>query len=104
MPHLKGTMATKNLLAVARATLTARPPFNRRSSFDEFVAKLAAKDKLNAERHLAACEAEGDPRHGALWLRLAWTLKTIAPHATKVNGRERIQFYDPDGRHKQPDL
>src|SRR6266851_1229727 len=92
---LENTMPTKNLLTAARATLTARPPFDPKSNFEAFTSKLAAKDKLNAERHLAACEAEDDPRHAALWLRLACTLKTLAPHATKVNGRESIQFYEP---------
>ena len=67
---------------------------------ETFLSKLGAKDRANAEKHLAACDAEGDPRHGVLWRRMACAMKTLAPHATKVNGRESVQFYVPDGKYK----
>ena len=99
MPNKTTPTAVRSTPAAAPAAAAA--PANQKPSIESFVAKLAAKDKLNAERHLAACEGEEDPRHGKLWLRIACHLKNLAPHATKVNGRESIQFYEPDGRYKK---
>lgn len=93
-------MTHKNILAPARPAPAARAAIPVRVDFEGFLSKLSAKDRLNAERHLTACDAESDPRHSALWRRVACTLKTFAPHATKLNGRDSIQFYVPDGKYK----
>lgn len=85
--------SSKTALATARAAL-ATPV-----DFDTFLAKLAPKERLNAERHVAACEAE-DPRHAATWRRLACALMTLAPHAVKLNSQQSAQFYVPDGKYR----
>ena len=69
-------------------------------SFDDFLAKLSAKDRVNVERHLAAAEAEPDAKHAKLWRRLARSLMTLAPHAIKCNGQHSMQFYVPDGKYR----
>ena len=93
-------MTQKTLSAPIGMTMAAQTNLARRASIETFLSKLGAKDRANAEKHLAACDAEGDPRHGVLWRRLACAMKTLAPHATKVNGRESVQFYVPDGKYK----
>jgi hypothetical protein len=69
-------------------------------SFDDFLAKLSAKDRVNVERHLAAAELEPDPKHAKLWRRLARALMTLSPHAIKCNGQHSMQFYVPDGKYR----
>ena len=76
----------------------ARNALKRPISFDDFLAKLSAKDRTNAERHATAL-AE-NPRHLELWRRLACSLMTLAPHAIKFNGQQSIQFYIPDGKYR----
>ena len=93
-------MTQKTLTAPAGMTMAAQKTLAHPIDIEMFMSKLGAKDRANAEKHLAACDAEGDPRHGLLWRRLACALKTLAPHATKVNGRESVQFYVPDGKYK----
>jgi hypothetical protein len=93
-------MTNKNILAPARSAPAARAVLPVRVDFETFLSKLSAKDRLNAERHLTACDTESGPQHAALWRRLACVLKTLAPHATKLNGRDSIQFYVPDGKYK----
>lgn len=86
--------SSKALLSAARAAL-AKP-----ISYEAFLAQLGAKDRLNAERHVAASEAEADPRHAVLWKRLACALMTLAPHTAKFNGQQSAQFYVPDGKYR----
>jgi hypothetical protein len=69
-------------------------------SFDDFVAKLAPKDKVNAERRVAVLEADANPGLAALWRRLACTLMTLAPHAAKFVGKQTAQFYVADGKYR----
>jgi hypothetical protein len=84
----------KQTLAAARESI-ARP-----MSFEDFLAKLAPKDKLNAERRVAVLETESDPSRAALWRRLACTLMTLAPHAAKFVGKQTAQFYVADGKYR----
>jgi hypothetical protein len=94
-------MTQKTLLAPPNnLSMAAQKTLSKRVDIETFLSKLGAKDRANAEKHLAACDAEPDPRHGKLWRRLACDMKTLAPHATKVNGRESVQFYVPDGKYK----
>ena len=86
--------AQKQLLSEARAAL-ANP-----IDFEAFLAKLSAKDRTNAQRHLAAVEGEADDRHGAIWRRLVCALMTLAPHAVKFNGQQSVQFFIPDGKYR----
>ena len=93
-------MTPKVMSAPVGLTMAAQKTLAHPVDIETFLSKLGAKDRANAEKHLAACDAEPDPRHGILWRRLACALKTLAPHATKVNGRESVQFYVPDGKYK----
>jgi hypothetical protein len=68
--------------------------------FDDFLAKLTPKDRVNAERRVAALEAEGDPGRVALWKRLACTLMSLAPLAAKFVGKQTVQFYIADGKYR----
>jgi hypothetical protein len=70
-------------------------------SYDDFLNKLGAKDRLNAEKHVAACEAGPVPTHAKLWKRLATTLMTLSSNLAKVNGQQSIQFYVPDGKYRK---
>ena len=76
----------------------ARNALKRPISFDDFLAKLSAKDRTNAERHATALA--DNPRHLELWRRLACSLMTLAPHAIKFNGQQSIQFYISDGKYR----
>jgi hypothetical protein len=86
------TKSSSSPLDVARAAL--KHPI----SFEDFLAKLSAKDRTNAERHAAAL-AE-NPRHLEIWRRLVCSLMTLAPHAIKFNGQQSVQFYIPDGKYR----
>ena len=70
-------------------------------SYDDFLAKLGAKDRLNAEKHVAACESGPVPTHAKLWKRLVTTLMTLSSNLAKVNGQQSIQFYVPDGKYRK---
>lgn len=65
--------------------------------FGDFLAKLASKDRVNAEKRVAVLEASPDPRRAALWRRLVCVLMTLAGHAAKFVGRQTVQFYVADG-------
>jgi hypothetical protein len=78
----------------------ARGYLANRVSFDDVLAKLPAPGKRNVERHLAACEAEDDPRHAELWRRLICTMMTLARHSIKLNGHQTAQFYVADGKYR----
>jgi hypothetical protein len=84
----------KQTWAAARELL-ARP-----MNFEDFLAKLPAKDRLNAERRVEVLEASGDPTRAPLWRRLACTLMTLAPHAAKFVGKQTAQFYVADGKYR----
>jgi hypothetical protein len=83
----------------ARRTIeAARAPLATPVDFEAFQAKLAPKDRLNVQRHLAALEA--DPDHAALWTRIACALMTFSPHAAKTNGQQSMQFFIADGKYR----
>ena len=68
--------------------------------YDAFLAKLGTKDRLNVERHVAACEAEGDGTHAKNYRRLVCALAGLAPHAAKTHGQQAVQIYVPDGKYR----
>lgn len=67
---------------------------------EAFLAALAAKDRLNVERHLAACDAEPSPTHGKLWRQVAMTLRRLAPHAAQTIGQHVVLFFVADGKYR----
>jgi hypothetical protein len=68
--------------------------------FDGFLGKLGARDRLNVDRHIAACETEATPDHHRLWRRLATSLYRLAPHSIQTIGQQAVQFYIPDGKYR----
>ena len=68
--------------------------------YDAFLAKLGTKDRLNVERHVTACDAEGDPAHSSNYRRLVSALAGLAPHAAKTHGQQAVQIYVPDGKYR----
>lgn len=89
------TTTAKNPLKAAQAAL-ATP-----ISYTEFLEKLGAKDRLNAEKHVAACEAGPVPGHAKLWKTLACAMMTLSSNLAKVNGQQSVQFYVPDGKYRK---
>jgi hypothetical protein len=85
-------------LTSTAALAAARGAIANPMGYDQFLGKLGAKDRLAAERHVAACEADSDAKHASLWKRLARTLMTLAPHAARFASQHTAQFYVPDGR------
>jgi hypothetical protein len=81
-------------LSAARALLA------HRLSFAEFLAKLPAKDRATAERRVTVLDQEMNAERAALWQRLACSLMTLAPHAAKLVGKQTLQIYVADGKHR----
>jgi len=84
----------KQMVAAARESL-ARP-----FEFDDFLARLAPKDKVSAGRRVEILEAESDAEGVRLWKRLACTLMKLSGHAAKLLGKQTVQFYVADGKHR----
>jgi hypothetical protein len=90
MPKTKPTA----VLAAARAAL-AKP-----LRFEDFLAKLPPKERVNAERRVDAFAAEEQGAgRASMWQRLTCSLMTLAPVA-KVVGKQSIQFFIPDGKYR----
>src|SRR5688572_25933629 len=84
----------KQVLAAARESLS------KPMAFEEFLGKLVTRDRANAEKRVAALEAEGSPERARLWRRLACCLMTLAPHAAKLVGKQTLQIYVADGKYR----
>jgi hypothetical protein len=70
------------------------------ADMETFLTGLAGKDRSNIEKHLAACDAEGDPDHGKLWRRLAVSLRKLAPMPVQTVGQHAVQFFIADGKYR----
>ena len=93
--HLQcATMSTDASKLLVEASALLRQPL----TFDEFLAKLSPKDRVNAEKRVIALE--GSPGLGELWRRLAAALMTLAPHAAKLVGKQTVQYYVADGKYR----
>jgi hypothetical protein len=68
--------------------------------FDQFLAKLAARDRQNVDRHLIAADAEPEPDHAKLWRRIARSMFTLSPHAVTTIGQQALLFFIADGKYK----
>jgi hypothetical protein len=68
---------------------------------EAFLAALAAKDRLNVERHLAAIDEGPSPTHGKLWRQIAVALRRLAPHAAQTIGQHVVQFFIADGKYRK---
>lgn len=88
--------ANKVLAANPKSTVPA--PIE--ADFDQVIAKLGAKDRASAEKHLGVIDAEADPAHGVLWRRLVAVMGTLASHSAKLTGQQIAQFYVADGKYR----
>jgi hypothetical protein len=70
------------------------------TGFDGMLARAAAKDRTHIQRHLAACDAEADPAHAALWRRLATAMFNLAPLPIQTAGHSAVLFFVPDGKYR----
>jgi hypothetical protein len=84
----------------AQLLAAARELLSRPLTFPEVLAKLAGRDRANAERRVAALAAQPDAGRAAAWQRLACGLMTLAPVA-KLTGSSAVEFYVPDGRYRR---
>lgn len=89
-------MATKtNPAANAITSMLAKP-----APLDDFLGKLAARDRQNVDRHLAAADAEPEGDHAKLWRRMARALFTLSPHAITTIGQQALLFFIADGKYR----
>ena len=93
-PNDVQSLTAKRVLAAARQSLA------RRLDFADFLARLPAKDRVNADKRVSVLAAEPDPGRAPLWRRLVFALSTLAPHAAKLVGRQTVQFYVADGKYR----
>jgi hypothetical protein len=82
----------------SKLLVEASESLRRPLSFEEFLAKLPQKDRVNAEKRVVALEAAGAPGLAELWRRVA--LMTLAPHAAKLVGKQTVQYYVADGKYR----
>ena len=87
--------STKTNSATAVSPLLAKP-----AELDEFLAKLAARDRQNVDRHLLAADAEAEPDHAKLWRRIARSMFTLSPHAVTTIGQQALLFFIADGKYR----
>jgi hypothetical protein len=67
---------------------------------EELLAKTGARDRVNIEKHLAACDAETDPGHALLWRRLLVKLGGLAPMTMTTVGLQVVRFFIADGKYR----
>ena len=70
-------------------------------AMDAFFTGMAAKDRTNVEKHLAAVDAEAGPGHGRVWRQLATAMRKLAPHAVQTVGQQIVQFFIADGKYRK---
>ena len=70
------------------------------AEYQALLARAGAKDRASIERHVAACDAEDGPAHGALWRRIAARLGTLAPLPVTTLGQHAVLFFIPDGKYR----
>src|SRR4051794_40040143 len=96
----KSAPAEKSASAASGSAAAAAGAAPAPIDFPTFLAKLGAKDRLNIERHIAACEAEPTPAHANNYRRLIAALGSLAPQSSKTHGQQAVQFYIPDGKYR----
>jgi hypothetical protein len=84
-----------NSAATAITGMLAKP-----APLDDFLAKLAARDRQNVDRHLIAADAEPEGDHAKLWRRIARALFTLSPHAITTIGQQALLFFIADGKYR----
>ncbi len=98
MTRKNTTPETSVATAVSSGAAAYLPPTSP-LTFEEFLARLPAKDRASAEKRLAVIDA-AEPARGKLWRKLAASLLTLSGHSAKVNPSESVQFYTADGKYR----
>jgi hypothetical protein len=95
-------MATTEAGEASKASGASGPagPNTGDPEVDTLLTGLAAKDRSNIEKHLAACDAEPSPAHGKLWRKVAVALRKLAPLPVQTAGQHAVQFFIPDGKYR----
>ena len=70
------------------------------ADYDAFLDKLADRDRLNIQRHVAFCETERTDVHERIWKRLACFLSQLAPLTPSTTGQRAVQFFVADGKYR----
>jgi hypothetical protein len=83
---------------MSKAETTSTTGGSEEATFEQFLAKLGARDKLNVERLLAA-EATSK-RHAEVWRELATYLFKLAGHAVQTSGQQAVRFFLQDGKYR----
>jgi hypothetical protein len=89
---------TKNKPAEATTADAAAPAAPL--TYETFLEKFGAKDRLNVEKHLTALSTENQPARVKLWKQLAIHLMQLAGHSGKLNGQQGAQFFAADGKYR----
>ena len=92
----KSEKSPKSDAAAAAAAPVSTGPLD----YTTVLSKMGSKDRLNVERHIAACEAEPDPAHANNQRRLLGILGGLAPHSIKTHGQQAVQFFIADGKYR----
>lgn len=79
---------------------TELAPMNVETEYQALLARAGAKDRASIERHVAACDAEPEAAHGALWRRVAARLGMLAPLPVQTLGQHAVLFFIPDGKYR----
>jgi hypothetical protein len=74
---------------------------SKEMSFEDLVAKLAAKDRHCVDRQIAARETSPIFGLADRWRRLAGLLLGLAPGLVKLSGLHTMQFYIADGKYRK---
>lgn len=96
----KDAMNSMRIAKPARVLEEARRSLAHPIDFETFLAKLATRERVNAQRRVEVLEAEVDPSRVRLWKWLTCALMTLAYHSAKLVGRQVIQFYVADGKYR----
>ena len=70
------------------------------TEYNGLLGRASAKDRASIERHVAACDAEPNAAHGALWRRVAARLGALAPLGVQTLGQHAVLFFIPDGKYR----
>lgn len=78
----------------------ARQLLEKPVAFEDFRAKLSARDGGDVDRHLAALDQESEQSHRDAWKRLVRSLATLAPHSITTTGQQAVSFFIADGKYR----
>ncbi|MBC7784307.1 MAG: hypothetical protein H7144_10755 [Burkholderiales bacterium] len=91
---------TQNAMPAPMPASTTAPVLAEPGTFEAILSKLPAKDRVKAEKTMAAFELSDAPR-AAMWRRLGALLMSLAGHAVKVSGPQSLQFFVADGNYRK---